>query len=106
MPKVKVKHVRRKTVPVPDDEMLLAKLIQNAKASGMKRTKGALYRTANSKVVWEHAEARSCCAIGAALITKLSFPNGMWEGNDGLDCDTPEGSGYDIGRSWYHAMGK
>ena len=91
---------------VPRDEMMLAKMIQNAKALGLKRTRDANYRSADGEACYGFDNATSCCAIGAALITNLSV--GIWadDGNDGAPPDDQHLDGYDVGRSWYHAMGR
>jgi hypothetical protein len=56
---------------VPKDEIQLAKLVQNAKARGLKWTKGAAYRDKSGKSQpYYSEETYSCCAIGAALLNK------------------------------------
>lgn len=50
---------------VPGIELDAAKLVQNAKAHGMKWTGGAFYRDAEGNHTSDRALAKSCCAIGA-----------------------------------------
>jgi hypothetical protein len=51
---------------IPEDEMLLAKLIQNAKSRGLGWCSGALYLTPYGEPRANPVTANRCCAIGAA----------------------------------------
>lgn len=54
---------------IPDVDMHLAMIVQNAKAHGLKWTKYALYRSAGNHVPVDNpTKAAYCCAIGAAQL--------------------------------------
>lgn len=54
---------------VPEVEFNLAKIVQNAKAHGLKWTKHTLYRTKGNHRPTEYVgNAVSCCALGASLL--------------------------------------
>jgi hypothetical protein len=53
---------------VPGVEFDLAKIVQNAKARGLKWTKEANYRAKNGRNINSADEAVYCCAVGAARL--------------------------------------
>jgi hypothetical protein len=76
---------------VPEDEMELAKLLQNAGAFGLKSCRGTLYKggTMSGHDVTLHgppAEAYACCAIGASMLASDTVSSGggrhYADGND------------------------
>lgn len=100
---------------VPRDEITLAKLVQNAKALGLKHTSGAFFRNADDQ--WEdNADfAVACCAIGASKLSPdtersphLGLP-GIVTGNDHTDDATytiteDYARGFTLGRAFREAM--
>jgi uncharacterized protein YjiS (DUF1127 family) len=100
---------------IPADEMFLAKIVQNAKAWGLKPGKGAHFRRNRRAVAFlgrptdrQIEQSTSCCAVGAAMITSTDTQpfkyNYLTTGNDGKDpgCTGP---GFDIGANFQNAMG-
>jgi hypothetical protein len=54
---------------VPDDEIAVAKLVQNAKARGLGWCKGALYRDVDgASLDFIDSDTVSCCAVGASYL--------------------------------------
>lgn len=94
---------------VPSYELLLARLIQETKARGLRATAGAYYRNRRGKPCTE-AEAVACCVNGAACLgSKRPHTNVGWyalasgsaSGNDG--CPLAFGPGYALGQAYYDA---
>ncbi len=74
---------------VPADEMLLAKLIQNAASRGLKSIVGSLYENASGQsCLGSDANLTGCCAVGAAYLASdtLHYTDteytGLVNGND------------------------
>jgi hypothetical protein len=67
---------------VPKDEVFLAKIIQNAKARGLKFTRGTFYRDAKGRDLASNysEDVTHCCAAGAALLTDKETPWMVWDG--------------------------
>lgn len=66
---------------IPEDEMLLAKLLQNVNVRGLKWTKGAFMRDAKGWNTNQHKEVVSCCAMGAAALeTDSDADAANWQG--------------------------
>lgn len=78
---------------VPEDEIILAKLIQNVKAVGGKSCRGA----------WSNGKG-GYCAVGARNLFGDDVPNIDWgavRGNDALDTeDPPPAADYSYLRNW------
>lgn len=53
---------------IPEVEFDVAKLVQNAKAFGLKWTKNSNYRTKNGRSIYVSDGAAFCCAQGAAWL--------------------------------------
>jgi hypothetical protein len=103
-------------------ERLLGKMLQNAKALGLKPATRLMYSDSNGKSTDED-NAAACCALGAAFLTPDAcsdvFNSGLecfGAGND--DCDGSAGRstafsfddphvavGYTVGAAFQHAMG-
>lgn len=96
---------------VPRDELILARLIQNAAARGLKSCRGAYYKNEDDVDVCAR-DATRCCAMGAAMLTpKLCPPTAIIIGNDAKGNNpTPEIaddkwlSAYTIGAAFYEAL--
>lgn len=100
---------------VPEEELLLAALIQNAGSRGLRSCRGGYFKRGNKQLINEKG-ATTCCALGAARIAYHGFlvPMGIPEGNDGSTVDghswmNPEArekmlTGYTVGAAFYQAM--
>lgn len=97
---------------IPHEELILAKLIQNAGAFGMRSTRGALYRNKHRRSLMdsERHKAVACCAMGALSLFQndlntSALTGSIINGNDSSDSDyySNGGTGYDVGRCFYLA---
>jgi hypothetical protein len=97
---------------VPEEELFLAAIIQNAKAFGMKPTKGAFARYENGRALdLGLSGAAKVCALGAHMLAPTSYaqPMGVVAGNDGAEWETNDPgivAGFAVGRAFQLAMGK
>ena len=95
---------------VPEEELFLAAIIQNAKAFDMKPTKGANWRDANGRADPPREEVAKVCAIGARDLFHPpwgAYGYGVVSGNDDKNDDENDESfctGYTVGQSFQHAM--
>lgn len=92
---------------VPEDEIVLAKMIQSAKARGLKPTCGAFYRDAGGSWTNNPSEAVECCAVGAWMLDEGSdAPLNVVHGNDGIIVPDlgANFSGLSIGAAFQDAM--
>jgi hypothetical protein len=64
----KVKVYGTSNDDVPEYEISVAKIVQNAKARGLKWTKDAYYRAKNGRNIISVDGAVYCCAVGAAQL--------------------------------------
>lgn len=98
---------------VPTDEIILAKLIQNAGSRGLVSTKDT-YFAVGDLTLGSRARSRpditACCALGARLIDRRGIPklNNMVSGNDATDGDSPASymnlDGWNVGAAFEQAL--
>ena len=95
-----------------EKELILARMIGNAKSRGLGFCTGNLYRNADGKYVGSADGAVSCCAMGAFLIDKgphlvgTGALSGVSTGNDSTDITWANYclAGEDIGHAYREAM--
>lgn len=90
----------------PPDELILAKMIQSAKARGLRACRGPAYDDLDTP--------SACCALGAWWLGGVNclpptidgeVVGGIASGNDMPDADwVGDGPGADIGRAFQDAM--
>lgn len=71
---------------IPEDEMFLAKILQNAKARDLSFLKGAYYKNSDGDVCFPQ-EAVYACAAGAAMLEEDTKCTGFYYITNGNDCD-------------------
>lgn len=106
MSKKSKKSKKSKTDDAPEDEMLLAMMLQNAKVRGLRGCRYATYGyNANNDIV-------ACCALGAAYLDQdtavlIKYYRGVAYGNDSederWDIDPPR-NGESLGYAFRKAM--
>lgn len=101
---------------IPEDEMFLAKIIQNAAARKFRSTVKTLYRGKNGRIlvapnkIGAPRGTRLCCAVGAQYLeadTNDYNYDGIPDGNDGRELlfdGNKARSGYTVGQSFRHAL--
>lgn len=103
---------------IPEEEFVLAQLIQSAKARDLKLSKGAFFRKGKQAVasyIPADGTFDACCAMGAARLdggTPVPY-TGVVQGNDGkwakddelwLTGSSTAETGYTLGRCFANAM--
>ncbi len=95
---------------VPEDEMLLAKLIQNAASRGWKSTSHSSFRDSQGQGCGV-LDAVACCAFGASTLEPgtrdRGSTNGIVAGNDSVSTDiyfTGNDSDFTVGQCFYDAL--
>ncbi len=94
------------------DEIILAMMLQSAKARGLGFCAGTAYRDADGESVSRlfGTEAVSCCAMGALWLddrpSDISYPVGVPTGNDYPESKVHPGleRGFNIGAAFREAM--
>lgn len=89
------KTVRLSNDNIPEDELLLAKLLQNAGLYGLVACKGSAFKDENgwSTGTFNQDTSAACCALGAASLSPdtssaVGSLDGVDTGNDANDYDT------------------
>lgn len=106
--KMSKKKLKLANENIPEDEMVLAKILQNAKARDLGFSKGAYYKNSEGHICLPQ-EAVYACAVGAAMLEEDTKCTGFYYITNGNDCDywnnnTDLKDGETIGWAYRQAM--
>jgi hypothetical protein len=99
---------------VPEEELFLAKIIQNAAARGLSAITGDLYADdcGRGRGHYEEGSTAGCCAVGAARLEYDthggdggSRNSGLVSGNDGMSDAGENSNWYTVGMCFQDALG-